>query len=137
MTKKTSKDIINTSGKRKTSVARATLKKGSGNIIINNASLELYKPQLYSLRIKEPLILAEDVAKNVDIKINVFGGGFSSQADAIRIAISNALVEFKPSLKQVFLDYDRAMLISDVRYKESTKPNSQGSARSKRQKSYR
>jgi small subunit ribosomal protein S9 len=129
--------MINKSGKRKTSVARATLKKGKGRVIINNSQLELYKPALYSLRIKEPLILAGKISNEVDIKVNVFGGGYSSQADAIRIAISKALVEYKPALKEMFLDYDRAMLVSDVRTKESTKPNSQGSARSKRQKSYR
>ncbi len=135
MSKKT--DIIQSSGKRKTAVARAVLKKGKGNLIINKTKIELFKPTLYALRIKEPLILSGNVANEVDIKVKVFGGGFSSQTDAIRIAISRALVEYKPSLKQVFLDYDRAMLVSDVRYKEASKPNSQGQARAKRQKSYR
>ncbi len=135
MIKKT--DVIHTSGKRKTAVARATLKQGTGKVFINKCLLQNVKPKLYALRIKEPLILSGELADKIDLNVNVFGGGFSSRADASRIAISNALVEFKPALKQIFLDYDRAMLISDVRARESSKPNSQGSARSKRQKSYR
>ncbi len=135
MTKKN--DLIQTSGKRKTAVARATLKKGKGRLIVNSTPIELFKPEFYALRIKEPMILAGNVANEVDINVSVFGGGFSSQTDAVRIAISKALVKHKPNLKQVFLDYDRAMLVSDVRFKEVSKPNSQGQARSKRQKSYR
>ncbi len=136
MTKKTTK-VIQTSGKRKTAIARATLKKGKGVLIINNTPIELYKPKISALRLQEPLILAGNVANEVNIKVNIHGGGFSSQTDAARVAISKALVEYKPALKQIFLDYDRAMLVPDVRFKESTKPNSQGKARSKRQKSYR
>ncbi len=135
MTKKN--NLIQTSGKRKTAIARAVLKNGKGRVLINNISIDFFKPAFYALRIKEPMILADNVANEVDISIKVSGGGFSSQADAIRIAISKALVEYNPALKQVFLDYDRTMLVSDVRFKESSKPNSQGQARSKRQKSYR
>jgi len=131
------KSIIQSSGKRKTAIARAKLTKGKGNVIINKTPLSLFKPEIYALRIKEPLIIAGETANQVNLKISVQGGGISSQTDAIRIAISNALAEFKPALKQVFLDYDRAMLVSDVRLKETKKPNSQGNARAKRQKSYR
>jgi small subunit ribosomal protein S9 len=135
MTKKV--ELIQSSGKRKTAIARAVLRKGKGRLIINKTPIELYQPEIYALRIKEPLILSGNVANEIDIKISVKGGGYSSQSDAIRIAISRALVEYRPSLKQVFLDYDRAMIVTDVRTKEATKPNSQGMARSKRQKSYR
>lgn len=135
MTKKT--NIIQASGKRKTAIARVTLRKGKGSLVINNTPIELYKPEIYALRLKEPLILAGNVANEVNIKVNVRGGGFSSQTDAARVAISKALVEYRPALKQIFLDYDRAMLVPDVRFKEVSKPNSQGQARSKRQKSYR
>jgi len=135
MTKKS--DIIQASGKRKTAIARATLRKGKGRLTINKTPIELFKPEVYGLRIKEPLILAGNVANEVDIKVDVKGGGFSSQTDAIRVAIANALVEYRPSLKDVYLDYDRAMIIPDVRTKEVSKPNSHGQARAKRQKSYR
>jgi small subunit ribosomal protein S9 len=129
--------LINSQGKRKRAVARAALKAGKGIVTINDVNLEDYQPQLYALRIKEPLILAGDVAKKVDIKVNVNGGGVAGQADAIRLAIAKALSEYKSGLKEVFLDYDRQLLVADVRRKEPSKPGRQGKARSKRQKSYR
>ncbi|MBU1975469.1 MAG: 30S ribosomal protein S9 [Nanoarchaeota archaeon] len=128
---------INTSGKRKRAVARATLKEGKGRITINNKDLDYYEPEMYRLRIMEPLMLAGDTAKNLDFRINVFGGGYASQADAIRLSIGRALVKHNAKLKQVFLDYDRQILVADIRRKESSKPNSHGQARAKRQKSYR
>ena len=71
--------------------------------------------------------------------MNVFGGGISSQADASRLAIAKGLVEFSKNdkLKEDFLNYDRNLLVADVRRKESAKPNRHGQARAKRQKSYR
>lgn len=131
------KKIINTSGKRKRAVARATLKEGKGNIKVNNRSLAIYEPKMYRIKIQEPLILAGDVSKKIDISVNVFGGGISSQADAIRLSIAKAMVEFSPALKEVFLAYDRHLLVADVRRKEASKPNRHGQARAKRQKSYR
>ncbi len=127
--------IINTVGKRKTAIARVTLIPGTGKIRFNNKSADLLKG-IYALRLKEPLLLS-DVAEKVNLIINVKGGGISSQVDAARIAIANALVQYKPSLKELFLDYDRSMLVADVRFKEVSKPNSHGQARAKRQKSYR
>ncbi len=131
------KKTIHTSGKRKTAIARATLKPGKGNVVINGKKLESYAPELYKLRIKEPLLLAGPVANKVNISVKVLGGGYASQTDAIRLAIARALVEYDNKLKTVFVDYDRLLLVADVRRKEPTKPNRQGKARSKRQKSYR
>lgn len=128
---------INTSGKRKRSVARATLKEGTGVVKINNKPLDVIEPRLVRLKIEEALILAGDFAKKVDIKVNVRGGGFMSQADASRVAICRALAQFSNPLKKVFLDYDRNLLVADTRRKEMSKPNRHGQARAKRQKSYR
>jgi small subunit ribosomal protein S9 len=128
---------IVTSGKRKTAVARATLKVGSGKIKINSVPLNLYEPKIYRLRIEEPLILSEDAREKVDIAVTVRGGGSMGQADASRTAIAKALVQHLPKLKSVFTEYDRHLLVADVRLKESAKPNKHGSARSKKQKSYR
>mgnify|MGYP003977168083 FL=1 len=125
------------SGKRKSAVARATLKKGSGIVKINNVPLDLYEPKMYMMRIKEPLLLAGDVAGLVDIDVTVNGGGINGQADAARLSIARAFVEHSPKLKTVFADYDRQLLVADVRRKEPRKPNTHGSARSKKQKSYR
>ncbi|MGM5480046.1 MAG: 30S ribosomal protein S9 [Nanobdellota archaeon] len=130
------KSIV-TSGKRKTAVARATLKSGSGRITINNTSLDAFEPAMARLKLQEPLILAGDNASKVDIVVSVSGGGFMSQTEACRLAIGRALVEKYSSLKDVFMDYDRQLLVADVRRREVSKPNSQGNPRSKRQKSYR
>lgn len=130
---------IMTSGKRKRAIARASLKPGSGIVKINNILLDNYQPELSRLKLREPLIISGDLAGKVDIKINVRGGGMSSQAEASRLAIAKALVEFSKGskLKEQFLGYDRSFLVADVRRKEPAKPNRHGQARAKRQKSYR
>ena len=129
---------ILTSGSRKRAVARARLKKGTGIIRINSKLLENFTPNHARLRIQEPLILGEKYANQVDIYVRVKGGGFNSQADACRLAIAQALVEFSKDakLKKAYQDYDRHLLVADVRRREKSKPND-SSPRSKRQKSYR
>ncbi|MBI2134792.1 30S ribosomal protein S9 [Candidatus Woesearchaeota archaeon] len=130
---------IMTSGKRKKAIARATIKPGNGIIKVNNLLLDFYEPELYRLKLREPLIIAGDVVDKVDIRVKVFGGGMSSQADASRLAIAKALSEYSKNskLREQFLEYDRNLLVADVRRKEPAKPNRHGQARSKRQKSYR
>ena len=88
------------------------------------------------MKIQEPLILAGDISKKVNINIKVAGGGWQSQAEASRLAIGKALAQFQPSLKKIFLNYDRHLIIADIRRKEHCKPNV-SKARAKRQKSYR
>jgi small subunit ribosomal protein S9 len=132
-----SKKIIATSGRRKSAIAKATLKEGKGKVRINKIPVEEYEPKFYRLRIQEPLMLADEVVGKVDIEVTVSGGGSMGQADAVRLAIARALAEHSPKLKQIFLDYDRQLLVADVRYKETHKPNRHGAARSKKQKSYR
>jgi len=131
--------IIHVSGKRKRAIARATLKQGKGNIKINNQMLESFEPKFARMKIMEPLILAGDLAKKIDINANVAGGGIISQAESVRLAIARALVEYSKSktLKEDFLKYDRHLLVADTRRKEASKPNRHGQARAKRQKSYR
>jgi small subunit ribosomal protein S9 len=128
--------IFHTQGKRKRSVARATVKPGPGKVRINGQLLDNYSTRMLRIRISEPLVLAEDVASKVNISVNVIGGGVNGQADACRLAIARALVEHTPKLKKVFDDYDRLLLVADVRRKEACKPND-SKARAKRQKSYR
>lgn len=127
---------INTHGKRKRAIARATLNKGKGKIKINGNSLENFTNHYLKLRIQEPLLLAGDLVKNVNIDVTVCGGGINGQADAIRLAIAKALVEYDASLKKTYLDYDRNLLVADVRRNEVCKPND-SKPRAKRQKSYR
>lgn len=132
------KKIINTSGKRKTAIARASVKKGNGLIRINKKPVELYEPDIARWKILEAIKIADKYIGNVDIDVDVKGGGFMSQSSAVRTAIARGLVEFTgdPSLKLAFLDYDRSLLVSDSRRKEPKKPLGRG-ARKKRQKSYR
>jgi len=127
------------SGKRKRAIARATIRPGKGIIKINNKLLDFYEPKISRLKLREPLIIAGDLINKVNVSVNVFGGGVSSQADASRLAIAKALVEYSKSdkLKEQFLDYDRSLLVADVRRKEPAKPNRHGQARAKKQKSYR
>lgn len=132
-----SKNII-CSGKRKTSVARAMIVKGKGVIRINKLNLNSYGNELARMKIMEPLILAGDLFKSVDIKVNVKGGGWQSQAEAARLAIAKAIVEYfkKDSLKNKFLEYDRNLLVADIRRTEPQKPY-RSAARTSRQMSKR
>ena len=105
---------------------------------INKLDLNSIPIEMVKLRMSEPLILADELAKEVDILVDVRGGGLTSQADAVRLAIARALNDYsKDKLKRKFLDYDRTLLVADIRKKEATKPNTSGNARAKRQKSYR
>lgn len=127
---------IHKNGKRKTSIAKATLKDGKGIVRINSKLLENHTPEIARMKIMEPLILAGDSIKKIDINVNVTGGGWSSQADASRLAIARCLVEANKNLKKKFLEHDRHLLVADTRRKEMYKPND-SKARAKRQKSYR
>jgi len=130
------KNIV-TSGRRKQSIARAVLSEGKGVIRVNNKSLNIYSPELSRLKIMEPLILSGDVATKVDIDIKVSGGGFITQADAARLAVARALVTYNSKLREVFLNYDRHLLVADIRTREAGKPNHHGQARASTQTSYR
>lgn len=130
-------NVIHESGTRKTAVARATLRDGKGVVRINSKLLDVIEPKLARMKIMEPLVLAGDAVKKVDISVKVHGGGPTSQAEAARLAISRALVKFNKGLEKTFIKYDRHLLVADVRRKETHKPNRHGKARAKRQKSYR
>lgn len=129
--------IINASGKRKSAIARATLKQGNGTIRINDLDVNHWGPEYLRLKVLEPTILAKDVFSKVHIDINVSGGGVNGQAEAARLAVARAMIEHNPKLKELFLDYDRQFVVADVRQRESRKPNTHGNARGKTQKSYR
>ena len=128
---------IVTSGKRKTAVARASLSPGAGVVRVNSTLLDQVTPHFHQLKMREPLLIAKDVAPKVNITVDVHGGGQNSQAEAVRLAIAKALAQFDKKLHKEFLAYDRQLLVADVRQKETHKPNCHGKARAKRQKSYR
>jgi small subunit ribosomal protein S9 len=129
---------ILTSGKRKTAIARATIKDGKGRIRINKRPVEIIEPEIARMKIMEPIILAGDLANKVDIDVKVKGGGVMGQAEAVRTAIGRGLVELSgdTKLRDLFLEYDRTIIKGDHRRKETKKYGGKG-ARAKKQKSYR
>ena len=127
------------SGKRKTAIARAEIKEGSGKITLNKKSYE-HLHEFDVLSIKEILMLTEQVLGkvNFDATISIRGGGEKGQIEAARLALARAIVKFANSseLEAKFLEYDRNLLVADVRRKEAYKPGD-SKARSKRQSSKR
>jgi small subunit ribosomal protein S9 len=133
-------NFVLATGKRKTAVAKARVKAGTGRITINDVPLDLWQPEYQRLKIREPLLLAGDIVQTVDISVNVRHGGISSQAEAVRQAISKGLVEFfnDQKLKKVYLDFDRNLLVYDPRRTEPHKPSrSRKGARRHKQRSKR
>jgi len=130
--------VLLTSGKRKTAIARATTRPGTGRARVNNIPVEILEPKIVRDRVMEPLLQAGDAWKQVDINVKVSGGGFMGQAEAVRTAIARALLKWTKSthLRAVFTDYDRTMLAGDPRRKEPKKFGGPG-ARARDQKSYR
>jgi len=108
-------EILNTSGRRKTSVARIYMTPGQGNITINDRDIKVYFPnEVLQTIVAQPFATLEALGK-YDVKVNVKGGGISGQAEAIRLAISKALVEenaeTRPALKKEgFLTRDPRMV---------------------------
>jgi small subunit ribosomal protein S9 len=134
-----SRKVLVLSGKRKTAVARATVRAGKGRIRVNNIPVEIFEPKLARDKIMEPLILVDDeVWKQLDINVKVSGGGFMGQAEAVRIAIAKCLLKWTKStrLRTALRDYDRTMIAGDPRRKEPKKFGGPG-ARARGQKSYR
>lgn len=125
-------------GKRKTSKARVVITGGKGRVRVNNTPIHLYQPEIARDRIMESLLLAGELADSVDIRARVHGGGFMSQAEAVRMGIAQGLVRWSRSkrLRNTYIEYDRTMLAGDARRKESKKFGGPG-ARARKQKSYR
>lgn len=130
---------IYTSGKRKTAVAKTLIKTGKGKITLNGRdyqTLHIFD----KLKLEEPIKIAESILGKIDFdaRIVVRGGGEKGQIDAARLSLAKAICDFTQSseIKQAFLDYDRTLLVADVRRKETRKPGD-SKARAKRQTSYR
>ncbi len=130
--------VVTSSGKKKTAIARSTVKKGKGKIRINKKPLEIYEPEFARLKILEAVMLSGDVAEGVDIDVVVSGGGIIGQANAARTAIARGIVDWSndTNLRDTYMLYDRNLLVNDSRQKETKKFGGPG-ARAKYQKSYR
>ncbi|HVP15884.1 MAG TPA: 30S ribosomal protein S9 [candidate division Zixibacteria bacterium] len=133
------KKTLVVSGKRKTAFSRAVVKPGIGRVYINKVPVEIYEPEIAREKMMEPLIQAGDeVWKELDLDVKTSGGGYMGQAEAARMAISNAILKWTKSshLRSVYSEYDRTMIAGDSRKKEPKKFGGPG-ARSRDQKSYR
>ena len=113
-------EVTNTTGRRKTAVARVYLQAGTGNVVINNRDLKNYFPTAtLQYKVQQPLE-ATGVAGTYDIKVNVAGGGINGQAEAVRLAISKALVELNAENRTALKPL--GFLTRDPRMVERKKP---------------
>lgn len=131
--------VITTSGKRKTAIARATVRKGKGIVRINKVPLALVQPELIRHKVMEPLTMAgSEISGQLDIDVDIRGGGIMGQAEAARCAIARGIVNWTNdmALRDTYLSHDRTLLVNDIRMKESKHYGGTG-ARAKFQKSYR
>ncbi len=127
-------EVLNALGRRKTAIARIYVKDGEGKIVVNGRDFKDYfHTAILHYVVEQPLILTDNTGK-FDIKVNLKGGGFNGQAEALRLAISRALVkmdeEYRPVLKE------NGLMRRDPRMVERKKPG-QPKARKKFQFSKR
>lgn len=136
--KKKKKASVVTSARRKEAVARARVKEGKGIVRINSLKLDALHNIYAKNIISEPLRLAGDRLSKLSIAVRVNGGGTIGQAQAARTAIARGIVEFTgdEELKKKYLEYDRFLLVDDVRFVEPKKCKGP-KARARFQKSYR
>ncbi len=127
-------DVVNTLGRRKTAIARIYLKDGDGKILINKRDFkEFFPTATLHYVVEQPFILTETQGK-YDIKVNLKGGGITGQAEALRLAISRALIKIDPEYRPILKEH--GLLKRDPRMVERKKPG-QPKARKKFQFSKR
>lgn len=113
-------EVINALGRRKSAVARIYLKEGTGEITINKKTLDVYFPSpILQYIVKQPLLVL-NVADKYDIKVNLDGGGFKGQAEALRLAIARILVKINAEDKSALKA--EGFLTRDPRVVERKKP---------------
>ncbi len=130
--------VVLATGKRKSAVARATLRKGAGLFRLNGQPVEIVEPEIVRLKVQEPVLMVGDRARGINISVETRGGGVIGQASAARTAVARGLVLWLKDdrLREMFKHYDRTLLVNDPRRKLPKRPGGRG-ARSRRQKSYR
>ena len=113
-------ESVNAVGRRKAAVARVIVKEGNGQITINKRALDVYFPSsILQYIVKQPLTTLE-VAEKYDIKVNLNGGGYKGQAEALRLAIARALVKINPEDKHTLRI--EGFMTRDPRVVERKKP---------------
>ena len=127
-------EVIHKIGRRKTAVARVYVSKGKGNITVNKKDVNTYFPTAtLQYKVNQPLVMTGN-EKNFDVKVNVYGGGVTGQAEAISLGISRALVQVDPEFRTTLKP--EGLLTRDPRMVERKKPG-QKKARKKFQFSKR
>ncbi len=112
--------MINTTGRRKTAIARLYMDEGKGNIVINKKDYKEYFPTgVLQYKIEQAFAITE-TTNQYDLKVNVDGGGITGQAEAIRLAISKALIEINPEWKSALKA--QGLTTRDPRMVERKKP---------------
>ncbi|MBQ7946714.1 MAG: 30S ribosomal protein S9 [Bacteroidaceae bacterium] len=113
-------EMVNALGRRKSAVARIFVTEGTGKITINNKDLQVYFPSsILQYVVKQPLMTL-DVAEKYDIKVNLDGGGYTGQSQALRLAIARALVKINADDKKALRS--EGFLTRDAREVERKKP---------------
>ena len=113
-------EVINAIGRRKSAIARVYVSEGTGKITINKRDITQYFPSaILQYVVKQPMLLL-DVAEKYDIKVNLDGGGFTGQSQALRLAIARALVKINAEDKKNLKDH--GFLTRDSRAVERKKP---------------
>lgn len=112
--------MVNALGRRKSAVARIFVTEGTGKITINNKDLQVYFPSsILQYVVKQPL-MSLDVVEKYDIKVNLDGGGYTGQSQALRLAIARALVKINADDKKALRS--EGFLTRDAREVERKKP---------------
>ncbi len=113
-------EVVNAIGRRKAAVARVFVSEGTGKITINKRDLANYFPStILQFIVKQPLAKL-DATEKYDIKINLNGGGFKGQSEAVRLAIARALVKINPEDKSALRA--EGFVTRDPRVVERKKP---------------
>ena len=145
-TTKPKADIVQTFGRKRNGIAVATVRAGNGLIRVNGQPIDVLEPAPLRIKVYEPvLLLGAKRFSGLDVRIKVRGGGYTSQIYAVRQALARGIVAWnqkyvdensKREIKELLLQYDRTLLVTDPRRCEPKKFGGKG-ARARRQKSYR
>jgi len=120
-------EVINATGRRKTAVARVYLKEGTGQVTVNKRDVKEYFPtSVLQYTVKQAFEVTQTEDK-FDINVNLDGGGYKGQAEALRMAIARALVKLNPEFRKALKD--KGLLRRDPRMVERKKPGQPGARR--------
>lgn len=120
-------EVINATGRRKTAIARVYLKEGTGQVTVNKRDVKEYFPtSVLQYTVKQAFEVTQTENK-FDLNVNIDGGGYKGQAEALRMAIARALVKLNPEFRKALKD--KGLLRRDPRMVERKKPGQPGARR--------